>query len=129
MSNTELQQLIVTVLKQGHVTSSDQLWALCNAELAAHGSPAVSKQQFMRALFRLTSQGVMEWTADDAPPRHRVPAPSRYRVRQVLDSWHVDRHHPDIPAHWHTIATCTEAEARTIAGALNVSITCPAPPT
>jgi len=119
MNNTELQRLIVTVLKQGHLTSSDQLLALCNSELAGQGSPAVAKQRFMRALLGLAREGIVERTADGAPPRYQMPAPSRYRVRQVLDSWHVDRLHPDIADHWHTIAMCNEAEARTIVVALN----------
>jgi len=101
--------------------TNGQLRDLVNSTLASYGSPAVVKHQFTRVLVGMCREGTIERTIEPAPEytRYRMPEPPRYRLRQVLDSWHVERLHPAIADHWHTIATCTEVEALVCMAALN----------
>ena len=78
MTTTELQQLIIAVLKRGHHVTSDQLHALANSELAGMGSPGVLKQRFTRVLQDVARTGVIERILEGAPPRYRMALPPRY---------------------------------------------------
>jgi len=124
VTTTELQQLIITVLKRGHHVTSDQLHALVNSELAGMGSPGALKQRFTRVLQDMARTGVIERTVEGAPARYRMPLPPRYAAWSPGEGygWCVRRtENVEIAGRPFTCIgdLMTEAEARTCVTALN----------
>lgn len=84
---------------------------------------AVDQKRAMRfatLLAALVDEKRVERWFDQELGEHRYRLTQRYRLRQVIDSWHVDRLHPDNADHWHTIVMATESEARACLRALEV---------
>jgi hypothetical protein len=111
----------ILVAHSGPLTSG----AIC-AQLRAEGSDLseIAHRTIHCACREAARQGRILHTAK---PSSKVryadlfsaPPPDRYRARQILDTWTVERLHPHIAGHWTTIGTMTEDEARTCVAALN----------
>jgi hypothetical protein len=110
------QDSIVAAIGTNEVTH-DQLLALCNTG----ASKPLASKELARVLRILVKEGRIAhaWDASVSCWRYRRPC-SRYRLRQVIDVWAVDRAHPDIADHWNQIVTATESEARVCKAALEL---------
>lgn len=76
--------------------------------------------RFSMLLSGLVAEKRVERVFDKELGVHRYRLMPRYRLRQVIDTWHVDRLHPHIADHWNVIVSATEAEARVCLAALEV---------
>lgn len=120
MKTKQIQDAILRELQRAaRELSRDQLYALC-----VPSSTSNVLARFPRALYRLVDDGRVAQRLNEADGVLRYSLPTeRYRMRNTINAWHVERKDHGSPTGWRTVVQGTEREARLCAGVLNASET------